>query len=486
MTHSILILCPDVITERMAGPAIRYWEFAIALATRFEVTLAAVNPISETLKSPQPHIHLTQHTPENIDLLLEQHDIILFQGYILDTYPSLRQSNKVLISDLYDPIPLEGLELHNGLEADWERLHKQVNMLNDQLKWADYFLCASERQRDLWLGHLLSLKRINPATYNEMQDRILTVPFGLPNAPAQRTGQGLRQQLDKEGKFILLWGGGIWEWFDPLTLIRAVHRVSQLYTDVCLVFLGTKHPNPGIDIMPMQHQAQELAKELGVYGKQVIFQPGWVPYETLQNYLLDANVGVTAHFDTLETYFSFRTRILYYLWAGKPIITTKGDVLADAIIEAKAGIVLDFEDEDAWVEAIEKLHHPIYYASYLQGVKLLAKRFLWSEVTAPLLDLCHHATPSPDMYFTPQGRHLIELGNDPYQIELQQLNQNLQQAHRETQRVHEQLLTEHQNLHLEYQRVEHELAEANAYIARIERSKSWRITAPLRALRRFW
>ena len=95
MTHSILILCPDVITERMAGPAIRYWEFATALAARFEVTLAAVNATSPTLKSPLPHIHLTQHTPENIDQLIEQHDIILFQGYILDTYPTLRQSNKI-------------------------------------------------------------------------------------------------------------------------------------------------------------------------------------------------------------------------------------------------------------------------------------------------------------------------------------------------------------------------------------------------------
>ncbi len=486
MTHSILILCPDVITERMAGPAIRYWEFASALATRFEVTLAAVNATSPTLKSPLPHIHLTQHTPENIDQLIEQHDIILFQGYILDTYPMLRQSNKVLIADLYDPIPLEGLELHNGLEVDWERLHKQVNMLNDQLRWADYFLCASERQRDLWLGHLLALKRVNPATYNEMQQRILTVPFGLPNTPAQRTGIGLRQQFDKEGKFILLWGGGIWEWFDPLTVIRAVHRVSQLYTDVCLVFLGTKHPNPGIDIMPMQHRAEELAKELGLHGKQVIFQPGWVPYDMLQNYLLDSNVGVTAHFDTLETYFSFRTRILHYLWAGKPIITTRGDVLADAIIEAKAGIVLDYEDEDAWVEAIEKLHHPIYYASYLQGVKTLAKHYLWSNVTEPLIELCQHATPAPDMYFTTHGRQLIALGHDPYQIELQQLNHNLQQAHQQTQQVHEQLLTEYQNLHLEHQQVEQELRELKAYLTHVEHSNSWRLTAPLRAFRRFW
>jgi glycosyltransferase involved in cell wall biosynthesis len=399
MPHSILILSPDVITERMAGPAIRYWEFAKALAPATKVTLATPNVLPETLQQNTP-AHLIQHTQENIADLVRQHDIIIFQGYIFDIYPLLRHCEKILVSDLYDPVPLEGLERHkNPHSEDMQIIADQVRMINTQLKWSDYFLCASERQRDLWLGHLLALGRINPFTYNEIQGRVMTVPFGLPDMAAQRTGTGFRKTLDLDNGtgFVLLWGGGIWEWFDPLTLIRAVHRLLPRYPDLRLVFLGTEHPNPTIDIMDKQHRAKDLARELGLYGNQVIFQTGWVPYDTLHNYLLDADVGVSAHLDTLETHYSFRTRLLYYLWVGKPIITTQGDVLADEIADKKAGIVVNPTDEEAWIAAIEKLHNPTFYDTYIEGVKNLAQQYCWSTVTQPLQALCRNASVSPDM-----------------------------------------------------------------------------------------
>jgi hypothetical protein len=147
---SILILSPDVITERMAGPAIRYWEFAKALAPLSKITLAAPNLIPETLQQAT-QARLIQHSPENIADLASHHDIIIFQGHLLDYYPVLRQSEKILIADLYDPVPLESLEQHT---ADMQIIADQVRMMNTQIKRADYFLCASERQRDLWLGHL--------------------------------------------------------------------------------------------------------------------------------------------------------------------------------------------------------------------------------------------------------------------------------------------------------------------------------------------
>ena len=40
-----------------------------------------------------------------------------------------------------------------------------------------------------------------------------------------------------------------------------------------------------------------------------------MPYDERADYLLDADVGVSTHFPHIETEFSFRTRILDYLWA---------------------------------------------------------------------------------------------------------------------------------------------------------------------------
>lgn len=441
--RSILLLCPDVITERMAGPAIRYWEFAKTLSQQFRVTLAATNLIPSGLTLP--HVAFAQHTPENIDALVAEHDIIVFQGYILEIYHTLRYTHKILIADVYDPIPLEGLEQLKQINTPeaHQQIAEQVRMMNTQLKYADYFLCANSRQRDLWLGHLLSLGRITPSTYHEMQQRVCSVPFGLPDIPPQATGDGLRTQHHFDSEFVLLWGGGIWEWFDPLSLIKATHQLLPRYPDLRLVFLGTKHPNPSINAMPMQHRAETLAKELGVYGKEVLFQAGWVPYEALANYLLDSDVGVTAHFETLETHFSFRTRILHYLWAGKPIITTTGDVLAEAITEYKAGVVVDYNDQQGWVEAITRLRDPEYYAQCVAGVERLAQHYKWSTVTQALQALCADAQLAPDIRIIEQRRQ-----SPVWECE---------QAHR----------------------------ELRDYITQIENSHSWKLTAPLRNFRRW-
>ena len=92
-----------------------------------------------------------------------------------------------------------------------------------------------------------------------------------------------------------------------------------------LVFLGMRHPNPLIPEMRMAVAARRLADELGLTGTHVIFNEEWVAYDERQNFLLDADIGVSTHLHHVETDYSFRTRILDYLWASLPIVSTTGD-----------------------------------------------------------------------------------------------------------------------------------------------------------------
>jgi hypothetical protein len=64
---------------------------------------------------------------------------------------------------------LEGLEQRKE-EAPHERFataRSDTTVLNDQLKRGDFFVCASEKQRDFWLGQMTAIGRINPATYDQ-------------------------------------------------------------------------------------------------------------------------------------------------------------------------------------------------------------------------------------------------------------------------------------------------------------------------------
>ena len=73
--------------------------------------------------------------------------------------------------------------------------------------------------------------------------------------------------------------------------------------------------------------------------KFVFFNEAWVPYDQRHNWLLDADCGVTTHFEHVETTFAFRTRVLDYLWAGLPIVTTDGDAFADLVRTERLGVV---------------------------------------------------------------------------------------------------------------------------------------------------
>ena len=181
--------------------------------------------------------------------------------------------------------------------------------------------------------------------------------------------------------FVLVWGGGIYNWFDPLTLIRGVGKVVDEHPDVKLWFMGSAHPNPGVPKMQMAHNAYRLAEELGLLGKHVFFNEGWVPYHQRQNYLLEADVGVSTHYEHLETAFSFRTRVLDYLWCSLPIIATEGDSLSLVVKERELGLTVPPEDVDAVAAAIVRLRDDReFYERCVAGIAALQPEMTWERV----------------------------------------------------------------------------------------------------------
>jgi glycosyltransferase involved in cell wall biosynthesis len=149
--------------------------------------------------------------------------------------------------------------------------------------------------------------------------------------------------------------------------------------------------------MAMTRRAIALADELGLRDRAVFFNYGWVPYAERQNHLLDADIGVSTHFDHLETRFSFRTRLLDYFWAGLPIVATRGDAMADLILQRDLGVTVDFEDPLGLADAIEALlddeDRRRRIAANLREVR---EEFRWSRVAAPLDDIVERVAAAPE------------------------------------------------------------------------------------------
>lgn len=396
----VAVVTQDVIGERLAGPAIR--AVAMGRALRAEGHDVRVHS-ADAASSPLDFVVPGGLSAADAAATARWADVVVVQGDVLDARPSLGRGGGVMVCDLYDPFELEGLVRGVDLPVDarYSATRRALSVLSGQLAQGDLFLCASERQRLFWLGHLDAAGRVNPATYDAdptLADLLAVVPFGIDDDAPTRTGPGLRAGVDglDDTSRILLWGGGIYDWLDPLPLIDAVAELVTEIPELRLVFMGTAHPNPAVRPSAMLGQARRLAAARQV-EHAVLFHEGWVPYEDRHNVLLDAEIGVSGHLPHVETLLAFRTRILDYLWAGLPVVTTAGDALGDLVTAEGLGAAVPPADPAAVASALRGLLlDPTRTAEVRRNVAAVVPGLRWSTALRPLLDFCAAPRPAAD------------------------------------------------------------------------------------------
>ena len=402
----VLVVTGDVVGPGMAGPAIRAWHMAECLADEHDVVLATT---SGRCTGDGAGFRLEAPDAARFEQLAAWCEIVVVQGFVLLHVPALRRPDKIMVVDGYDILHLEALELSKRATggAREEHIGASLHVLNEQAARGDFFVCASEKQRDYWIGHLSALGRVNASTYGHdpiLRSLVDVVPFGLPASVPKRTGPGPRETIRGIGPDddVLLWAGGIYDWLDPALLVRAVDRLRHRRPQVRLVFMGMRHPNPEVPVMAMALEARHLARSLGLEGTHVFFNEGWVDYDSRQNWLLDADIGVSTHFEHAETAFAFRTRVLDYLWAGLPVVATAGDAFADLIAREGLGRVVAAGDVDGLEQALyELLSDPRASAVCRENVERVRQAFEWPTTLEPLLRFCRAPSRAADNLSSP-------------------------------------------------------------------------------------
>jgi glycosyltransferase involved in cell wall biosynthesis len=398
----VLAISYDFVGQNMAGPGIRFYELSKILSAVCDVTLAVPNKIDIGTPGFRSFTY-DLNNYKSIQKAIESSDTIFIQGHLLYYFPYIRNFKGKIVVDLYNPFNLESLEMYrNENEAERVRIDKNnLNILNTQLSIGDFFICASEKQRDYWIGMLASLGRINPYNYDNdssLRKLIDVVPFGIPANAPEHNREMIRTVFPKikaEDK-IILWGGGIWNWLDPITAIKSVWELSRHRNDIKLVFLGIKHPDPKLPEMQKCIEAINFCKELELLDEYVFFNE-WAPYDLRQNFLLEADVGISIHQKRIETEFSYRTRVMDYIWARLPIITTEGDSIAKLVKEENIGEVVKYENAQNLARVLDStLSNKSLREIYKRNLNKIAPKYLWQNVAAPLADYCAKSEPAPD------------------------------------------------------------------------------------------
>ncbi len=396
----VLVISNERVGERMAGPAIRALQFARQLAARgMTVTLAAPELPTAGAGSLDEdafeRVAFVTPSARAFRALADRHDVVVTQPQRVDVMHGLADGHARLVVDLYVPSFVERIA-QLGAEPGDERVRAQL-LERDRLEYAcavelgDAFICASERQRDHWLGALGQAGRLDLDLLERDPDArslIEVAPFGVDDEPAQlgEDGGAIRGTLVPADAIVLVWTGGLWNWFDPTIVVEALSRAREREPRLHLVVMGYRHPETHQVEQEASRRMRERAEALGLLDSgAVVLCEQWVPYAERARFLLDADAAVSAHHDGLETRLSYRTRLLDHLWAGLPTVMTTGGELGDELAASGAAIEVADGDVDGWVDALVRVASDAALRERMgAAARELGRAHRWSEICGPL------------------------------------------------------------------------------------------------------
>lgn len=293
-----------------------------------------------------------------------------------------------LVLDAYVPIYIE-VAARDSEDKKTELINyeRDMNIANKALKRGDYFLCANKSQLHMYTGILASMGIINPVTYRD--DRVLLVPFGVDPGDLPRltkTNNPYSKLGINEEDFVLLWFGGLYPWFNFEPLLSAIYRLSSNKT-FKFVLVGGKNPyNQNPDFIKQYDNVRSKLEESGLLGSSV-HMVDWVDFDERIFWYKGADLVISINQDGNENEYSWRTRVMDYVWGELPVLTNGGDPLSELLIDQGAALRIDTSSESVFIELMESLMHDKERLNDLRTNMAKCKNdFYWERVVEPIIE----------------------------------------------------------------------------------------------------
>jgi len=378
----------------MEGGGLRAWGLAqgiVNLGPLFEVYVTFRRSY---LNHPNPGMDsginiLTWSCEEDLYAQIVGKDIVIvsycFGGVSKRIADSVKE-NQILVLDCYVPIHPEVCARDSRSLID-----EYVAFKSDEILWddvickGDYLLCASEAQKNYYLGLLFGLKKINPINYSSA-DNIIVAPFGIYDDPLPLQRNRPVSALVSDNSFKVLWFGGVYPWFDIEGLMNAIANIREEGVAVELVVVGAKNPfNSHPDFVRLATRITSLSQEDKF--KDFIHLVDWVPYHDRLDWYRDADLLISYNRPGIENRLSWRTRIVDYLYCESFFATNGGDPISDALIDAGLGFRLQSDSVETLSYQLKKIISDMNEGTHLLRVdrlklKELKERLSWVNIAS--------------------------------------------------------------------------------------------------------
>lgn len=386
---------PTTQYQTVEGGGMRAWGIAKGLQrNNIEVTVAVNDSFPQELDEHENIKLVTWSLNDKFAELINSFDAVIV-SYCMGN-PSVFIADRIndnvqLILDAYVPIYVEvSARESKDIDTEYRNYMGDIVRFNHVLKRGDYFLCASQSQKTFYTGVLSSLGIINPRSYRE--DRILVVPFGIHDEPLKISENPYKNLGIKDSDFVVLWFGGLYPWFHVEELLESMDKLSK-YKDIKFVFVGGKNPfNPNPDFFRQYEKTVKFADDKKLIDKSIYFID-WVDFDERVNWYVHADTVISLNQPGEENAFSWRTRVMDYVWGELAIITNGGDPLSETLLSQNAAIRLPQLSSNEITNTILSVHdNSKILEDVRKQVKQIKKTFYWHTIVEPIVQYINQHT----------------------------------------------------------------------------------------------
>ena len=370
--------------QTVEGGGMRVWGLAEGLKENGIDATVAVNDSFPQELSEHDGIRIVNWSLDsNFIKLMNSYDSLIISYCMGDpsTYVVDNINDDVqLILDAYVPIYIEvSARDSKDIETEYTNYIADIGRFNKVLKRGDYFLYANDAQELFYTGVLSALGIINPSSYRET--RIVKTPFGIHRTPLQTRNNPYKEIGISDEDFVVLWFGGIYPWFHIEEYLKAINALSK-NKQIKFVFVGGKNPfNPNPDFSRQYDLAVSFTKKHNLLNQQVYFVD-WVDFNDRVDWFVHCDVIVSINQPGEENKYSWRTRVMDYVWGEAVTISNGGDPLSEELITYGAAIRLKELTSEELVNTINRVkNNRNELKQAKRNLSRLKQKYFWDIVT---------------------------------------------------------------------------------------------------------
>lgn len=392
---------------RVSGPGLRTWHLLSALRSAGHEICLIADRVYGTYPENMPEIVTRQedgwtyhsisdprwHNPAALRPLVE--------AFGADCAIGVTTPATAVASELVGDLPLWG-DLYGSIMAEaqlkalvygddsflghfWAQERKSIER-------ADIFSAVSERQQWSIIGELGMWGRLNQWTSG--YQFAVTIPISSETTPypipPRRVIRGIHAN---ENDFVILYSGGYNTWTDVDTLFAALEMVMSHHPEVVFVSTGGKIEGHD-DLTYTRFQALTGASPY----RDRFHLCGWVPNEDVPAYYLESNLGVNVDRMSYEAMLGSRTRVLDWMRAGLPSVSSSLTELAQQTAGGGGGLVYQPGNAQDLAQCLRQciVDRAATAEMGRRARRLLEERFTFEATTEQLRAWVAQPSHSPD------------------------------------------------------------------------------------------